>query len=183
MSHQKWWWQSFIVPSWSYQKLLEKFEEKIEKLKKYGTPTTASSHFMPCIKDQDGLSDEEQQEFRSGVGSLLYLLKHSRPDLSNFVWWIGPIRDQACGYLLSFCPWICWRREYQSNLTDIFTKNLSGALFQKHSDAEGMEDGDTISTTPKIRNRKGVKNMVISHFIEKLPGSESLNITNNNNNA
>jgi hypothetical protein len=67
------------------KKLLEKFEDKIEKLKQYDTPTTASSHIMRCIIDQDGLSDEKQQEFHSGVESLLYLLKHSSPNLSNFL--------------------------------------------------------------------------------------------------
>ena len=37
--------------------------------------------------DNDVLSPAKHKEYRSGVGSLLYLLKHLRPELSN------PIRE------------------------------------------------------------------------------------------
>jgi hypothetical protein len=38
-------------------------------------------------ENEDFLKKEETKKYQSGVGSLLYLLKHSRPELSN------PIRD------------------------------------------------------------------------------------------
>jgi hypothetical protein len=31
------------------------------------------------------LRHEQQKDFRSGVGSLVYLVKHSRPDIANAV--------------------------------------------------------------------------------------------------
>ncbi|MFM8622083.1 MAG: reverse transcriptase domain-containing protein, partial [Holophagaceae bacterium] len=77
------------------KKMLEKFEEKIARLKGYETPASASSHVNRCIDEEDGLNDEDQQEFRSGVGSLLYLLKHSRPDLSNSVRELSKVMDRA----------------------------------------------------------------------------------------
>jgi len=77
------------------KKMLDKFENKIENLKAYDTPAVASSHVIRCGKDEEGLSDLEQQDFRSGVGSLLYLLKHSRPDLSNSVRELSKVMDRA----------------------------------------------------------------------------------------
>ncbi|MFM8622589.1 MAG: reverse transcriptase domain-containing protein, partial [Holophagaceae bacterium] len=77
------------------KKMMDKFEERIEKLKAYDTPAVASSHVLRCGEDEEGLSDEGQQDFRSGVGSLLYLLKHSRPDLSNSVRELSKVMDRA----------------------------------------------------------------------------------------
>ena len=67
------------------RKLLQKFEEKIKSLKKYMTPAPANTHVVVPTMEEEKLSEEEQKKYRSGVGSLLYLLKHSRPDLSNAV--------------------------------------------------------------------------------------------------
>ena len=58
----------------------------------------------------------------------------------------------------------------EENHADIFTKNLNSALFEKHSDSVGMEDMDTESTTPKMRNRKGVENMGVSHLSKYMIG-------------
>ena len=296
------------------KKMLEKFEEKIENLKKYDTPATASSHVKRCLEEENGLNDEDQQEFRSGVGSLLYLLKHSRPDLSNSVRELSKVMDRAnkahekmlhrvirfveqtknrclvlapmkknltwdlkgycdsdfagdsdtrksvSGFVIYLCgAAIAWRSKGQKSVTlssteaeyvaisevateilyiagilkflnipleypitvnvdnigaiyltknattgsrtkhvdtryhfvrdyvedgiikvqfvrseenhaDIFTKNLNSALFEKHSDSVGMEDMDTESTTPKMRNRKGVENMGVSHLSKYMIG-------------
>ena len=40
---------------------------------------------MRPMSEEEKLTDEEQASYQSGVGSLFYLLKHSRPDLSNSV--------------------------------------------------------------------------------------------------
>jgi len=77
------------------KKMLDKFEDHIEKLKDYDTPAGASTHVRRCITDEEALDDEEQQNFRSGVGSLLHLLKHSRPDLSNSVRELSKVMDKA----------------------------------------------------------------------------------------
>ena len=47
------------------------------------------------MTEEELISDEEQSEFRSGVGSLLYLLKHSKPDLSNSVHELTKVMDGA----------------------------------------------------------------------------------------
>ena len=45
--------------------------------------------------EEEKLGTEEQTEYRSGVGSLLYLLKHSCPDLSNSVRELSKVMDGA----------------------------------------------------------------------------------------
>lgn len=76
-------------------KLISKFGAKIEKLKQYETPAPAGTHVIRCTDDEATLDDSEQNEFRSGVGSLLYLLKHSRPELSNSVRELSKVMDRA----------------------------------------------------------------------------------------
>ena len=58
-----------------------------------GTPGIKS------LKPKDGeelFSDELQTEYRSGVGMLLYLVKHSRPDITNAVRELSKCMDKAC---------------------------------------------------------------------------------------
>jgi len=50
---------------------------------------------MRVTEEGTELEDEKQQKYRSGVGSLLYLLKHSRPDLPNAVRELSKVMDQA----------------------------------------------------------------------------------------
>ena len=52
-------------------------------------------HIIRCSEEEESVTEEEQKEFRSGVGSLLYLLKHSRPDLSNSVRELSKVMDRA----------------------------------------------------------------------------------------
>ena len=66
------------------KKLTSMFREEIATLRTYYTP------FAPllCVQqpDPDGqMTDVRQSKFRTGVGTLLYLIKHSRPYLSNSV--------------------------------------------------------------------------------------------------
>ena len=55
--------------------------------RKTKTPGTARAVQVVPKEDKDKLDPEQHHKFRSGVGMLLHLLKHSRPELSN------PIRE------------------------------------------------------------------------------------------
>ena len=50
---------------------------------------------MRPLSDDELITPSEQTEYRAGVGSLLYLLKHSRPDLSNCVRELTKVMDGA----------------------------------------------------------------------------------------
>ena len=47
------------------------------------TPSTPGFNVVRSISDAIYVTDEEQKLYRSGVGMILYLVKHSQPDLSN----------------------------------------------------------------------------------------------------
>jgi len=72
-------------------KLLKKFNEQIEDMKEYDTPAAPGTHVVRPKSE----GSEEQSLYRSGVGSLLYLLKHSRPDLSNSIRELSKVMDGA----------------------------------------------------------------------------------------
>ena len=75
--------------------LKEEFGKFIHTTRVYAAP--ASPKTM-CTRPQEGdtcISAEEQTKFRSGVGMLLYLVKHSRPDISNAVRELSKVADGA----------------------------------------------------------------------------------------
>ena len=61
----------------------------------FDTPAAPGIHVIRPLSEEEKLGTEEQTEYRSGVGSLLYLLKHSRPDLSNSVCELSKVMDGA----------------------------------------------------------------------------------------
>ena len=64
-------------------------------MKVYDTPAGTQDKIIRPEKGSKVLSQEEQQNFRSGVGSLLYLVKHSRPDIANAVRNLSKVMDGA----------------------------------------------------------------------------------------
>jgi hypothetical protein len=69
------------------KKIRKTFGEDVKGLPKYKTPGTPGVGLIRAEEDEALASPEEQKLYRSGVGMLLYLVKHSRPDLGN------PVRE------------------------------------------------------------------------------------------
>ena len=59
------------------------FGEMVEKKQKYCTPGTPGQGVLRPETDSTKIDAEKQKVFRSGVGMLLYLVKHSCPDIAN----------------------------------------------------------------------------------------------------
>jgi hypothetical protein len=75
--------------------LERKFGNIVRDMRYYNTPAMPNDIVMrPQIGDPL-LSKEDQQLYRSGVGMLLYLTKHSRPDISNAVRELSKVMDGA----------------------------------------------------------------------------------------
>ena len=70
-----------------YKHLEDKFQDVLDmkwsEKKKIATPSTPAFKQVRVKEGERVLSPEEQTLYRSGVGILLYLVKHMRPDLSN----------------------------------------------------------------------------------------------------
>jgi len=66
------------------QKLEEKFGYLVKDLQTYVTPGTPGIHIVrPTTKLNDAAVMARMPTYQSAVGTLLFLLKHSRPDLAN----------------------------------------------------------------------------------------------------
>jgi hypothetical protein len=75
--------------------LESKFGDLVKTSQKYRTPGTPGQGVMRPLKGDEKISAEDQSTYRSGVGMLLYLVKHSRPDISNAVRELSKSMDGA----------------------------------------------------------------------------------------
>ena len=75
------------------RKLREKFWNMVKDMPKYVTPGTP--HQVIARKTEWKITPEEQATYRSGVGMLLFLIKHSRPDIANTVRELTKVLDGA----------------------------------------------------------------------------------------
>jgi hypothetical protein len=65
--------------------LEDSFSQYINTNRKFQTPGAPKTVVMHPEKGDNVLSPKDQTKYCSGVGVLLYLVKHSRPDISNAV--------------------------------------------------------------------------------------------------
>ena len=67
------------------RKLKDKFGYMTNGLQVYKTPGTPNQGIVRPANEDEKVSIEEQKLYCTGVGMLLYLVKYSRPDLSNTI--------------------------------------------------------------------------------------------------
>jgi hypothetical protein len=70
------------------------FKDKLSG-KEVETPATSRFMIQRPKEDEAVLSKAQQTEYQSGVGMLLYLIKHSRPDINNAVRELTKVMDKA----------------------------------------------------------------------------------------
>jgi hypothetical protein len=85
---------------WIHQpKLIKNLEEQfgplVTDMRTYKTPAAPRTNIQRPKKGEILISSEDQTKFRSGVGMLLYLVKHSRPDIANAVRELSKVADGA----------------------------------------------------------------------------------------
>ena len=69
------------------------FGERVKESREYKTPGTPHKIQIRERDEEKIVSKDEQKLFRSGVGMLLYLVKHSRPDIANPVRELSKVLD------------------------------------------------------------------------------------------
>ena len=70
-----------------------KFGDMVKDMMNYRTPGTTSQGLIRPDDKKTTLSKEEHEMYRSGVGMLLFLVKHSRPDIANAVRELSKLND------------------------------------------------------------------------------------------
>jgi hypothetical protein len=75
--------------------LERKFGKDVHCMRGTKTPGTPSFGIVRPINENEKISSEKQKLYRSGVGMLLYLVKHSRPDIANAVRELSKVLDGA----------------------------------------------------------------------------------------
>ena len=76
-------------------KMVKNFGNEIKDLYVYNTPSGPGDTIIRPAEKNGLLGLVEQKVYRSGVGMLLYLTKHSRPDISNSVRELAKVMDGA----------------------------------------------------------------------------------------
>ena len=65
------------------KKMEKKFGKLVEQLTDTKTAGTPNTQVIQPKEKIEAVDEETQSMYRSGVGMLLYLVKHSRPDIAN----------------------------------------------------------------------------------------------------
>jgi hypothetical protein len=80
------------------QRITEKLSSLInknDKYKQWSTPSAPSFFVVRPKKREEIISEGRQKWFRSDIGTQLYLVNLSRPDLANPVWELAKVMDGA----------------------------------------------------------------------------------------
>ena len=77
------------------KKIEKTFGEEVKGLKNYQTPGTPGFKIMKPENESEMISEELQSRYRTGVGQIMFLIKHSRPDLMSAVRELSKVLGKA----------------------------------------------------------------------------------------
>jgi Reverse transcriptase (RNA-dependent DNA polymerase) len=118
--------------------LKKHFGKLVSKVRSYKTPAAPKTVIMRPKPGDPIISEEDQTKFRSGVGMLLYLVKHSRPDINNAVRELAKVADGA-----TEAHWANLLRTIKFVLdTENFALFLNPVLAQDGFTMEGLSDSE-----------------------------------------
>jgi hypothetical protein len=125
--------------------LKETFGEMVKHKRVFPTPGAPRTVVMRPQEDDPLITAEDQKVFRSGVGMLLYLVKHSRPDIANAVRELSKVADGATtshwNAMIRVIKYVLDTENYGLRLKP--SKNKEGFYLEGVSDSEYAGDKDT----------------------------------------
>jgi hypothetical protein len=77
------------------KKIEKTFGEEVANLKAYETPGTPRFKIKRPEEGEELLSEELQSRYRTGIGQIMFLIKHSRPDLMSAVRELSKVLGKA----------------------------------------------------------------------------------------
>ena len=77
------------------QKLRDQFGDEVDKKSSFGTPGTPSFRILRSSELVEYVDKAKQSKYRTGVGMLLFLVKHTRPDIANCTRELSKVLDGA----------------------------------------------------------------------------------------
>ena len=154
--------------------LEQKFGEKAMKTRSSLTPGTPRFIARRVENEEDKVNAQDHETYRSGVGTLLYLTKHSRPDISNPVRELSKTMDApAPAHLKEMYKLIRFVLETQDHgLKFKLMKSIRKWVLKALSDSDFASDKETRISVfgyviyfcgiPIAWRSKGMKSVVLS---------------------
>lgn len=76
-------------------KIEDQFSDVLTTMKKSKTPSPPGTIIVRSKDGDPMMSADDQSIYQSGVGSLIYLINHSRPDISNAICGLSKVMDKG----------------------------------------------------------------------------------------
>ena len=154
-----------------WKKFVEKFGERSMKERLSLTPGTPTFTVRRLENPEDKVSPEEHETYRSGVGTLLYLTKYSRPDICNPVRELSKTMDAPALVHLKKCTnFVLSTKDY--GLKFELMKDIKRWALKALSDSDFASDKETrisvfgyniyFCRIPIVWRSKGMKSVVLS---------------------
>jgi hypothetical protein len=125
-------------------KLEKAFRSDIEKVRVYDTPSGAGEAILRPKEGDAYLDKDNQAKFRSGVGMLLWLMKHTRPDIGNAVREASKVMDSATEghmkYLLRIIKYVLLTKDRMLKMKPIGSQDKTILIGYCDSDYAGDKD-------------------------------------------
>ena len=129
--------------------LQNKFGDMVKNLQTYRTPGTPNQGITRLKKEETAgkLNEEDHSLYRSGVGMLLYLVKHSRPDIANAVRELSKVMDgptpAAMKELKRVIKFVLDTKDYGLNMAPKSQEDNTKWTLQVYTDSDWAGDKDT----------------------------------------
>jgi len=77
------------------KKIEKAFGKEVANMQNYTSPGTPGFKLLKASEESEMIDDDLQSRFQTGVGQLMFLIKHSRPDLMSAVRELSKVLGKA----------------------------------------------------------------------------------------